>query len=508
MLFKTGLLLKIISVLLLFAAVSADAQVSEKFNLQMNFDGDAVIAAVDTINIKAEEFYLSFEYGPAFIRRAGNARERHLNYLINEKLLALDGYSRSIDTTEEVFSMINEFRNDIATEELFKDTILSQIKLNDSDIEEIIKKKLTVIEIIWLYTGNETGIKNLFRQVKNGVSFDSLYLTQFNDSVAVEDRSLATNIYLLENKNPQLYRIIDSLIIGYISPPVHADDGWYLVKIKNLEQNIITTDSEYLRLKQEAVNALTKKQMDQISDQFVNELMYNSKPVIKRDAFKIVRSYIGKYYLPESKYREWKLSEKLNEETTNLEVDINNKVLVTLSTDVLTIKDFLSWYRNRSLYIKLNQDSFAGFSESLEKLIWRMVRDELLSEMAADLGYNSSDEVQKQLSWWKDKITGSAVRNEILNSIHLGENEVDVSKEENNGRDLTELQQVFQKKLLHKILALKQKYNISIYTDKLNAVPLSEEYNPDAIEFYSVKNKGLIPRTPYPTINQEWTNWE
>ncbi len=89
---------------------------------------DEIVASVGPINITAEEFSNSYEFGPAFVKRKSDSKIRHLNYMINEKLLALDGYSRNIDGNEEVASIIKDFENDLATEEMFKENILKMLK--------------------------------------------------------------------------------------------------------------------------------------------------------------------------------------------------------------------------------------------------------------------------------------------------------------------------------------------------------------------------------------------
>ena len=85
-----------------------------------------IVASVGPENISAEEFYNSYEFGPAFVKRKKNSKKRYLNYMINEKLLALDGYSRGVDKNDDVESILKDFENDIATEEMFKVDILSK----------------------------------------------------------------------------------------------------------------------------------------------------------------------------------------------------------------------------------------------------------------------------------------------------------------------------------------------------------------------------------------------
>ena len=63
---------------------------------QNNINKDDIVAEVDTIKITAEEFYYNYEFGHAFPKRKSNSKETHLKYLINEKLLALDGYEKGV----------------------------------------------------------------------------------------------------------------------------------------------------------------------------------------------------------------------------------------------------------------------------------------------------------------------------------------------------------------------------------------------------------------------------
>ena len=118
-------------------------------------------------------------------------------------------------------------------------------------------------------------------------SFDSLYHLQFEDSIYQDERSLQTNRFKLGEKNPDLAEIIDSLPIGDISNPVQVDDGWYILKINNVWQNIITTESEMIKLRQESINFLTQKKMDIQSAEYVNDLILDQK--INRSVFSYLR---------------------------------------------------------------------------------------------------------------------------------------------------------------------------------------------------------------------------
>ena len=54
---------------------------------------------------------------------------------------------------------------------------------------------------------------------------------------------------------------------------------------------------------------------------------------------------------------------------------------------------------------------------------------------------------------------------------------------------------------------MKKRYHITINYNQLKSLKLFDAKDKKAVDFYTVKKGGLIPRTPYPTIDYEWKNW-
>ena len=139
-----------------------------------------------------------------------------------------------------------------------------------------------------------------------------------------------------------------------------------------------------------------------------------------------------------------------------------------------------------------------------------MTRDKLLTGQAYERNFQKTESVIKQSKWWKDKIVYSAVKKDIVESVELKEEEVRYNSSEsldvksNEEKINTEIT----RRLLLKLNELKREYEININEDVLEKINVSEEHNPRAIDFYTVKKGGLIPRTPYPTIDFDWINWE
>jgi hypothetical protein len=150
---------------------------------QNNINKEDIVAQVDTINITAEEFYYSYEFGPAFPKMKSNSKETHLNYIINEKLLALDGYNEGIIEQDYAKGIFSDIESDLATEELFREEIFPKVEISEIEINKVIEKKLIEYEIRWLYSENQKSIEHYLVELRNVSSFDSLFYAQLNDSI-------------------------------------------------------------------------------------------------------------------------------------------------------------------------------------------------------------------------------------------------------------------------------------------------------------------------------------
>jgi len=478
---------------------------------QDSVNKEDIVAQVDTMKITAEEFYYSYEFGPAFPKRETDSKEVHLKYLINEKLLAGEGYKTGVMNQDDVKGMFEDIKSDLAAEAMFRTEILPKVKISEKEIDKVAEKKLIEYDIRWLYSDSEPAASHLLKQLRNGISFDTLFNEQLNDSVFINDRQMKSSLYDIYMKNPLLAEILDTLHTGNIPPAVHTDDGWYIIKVDNINKSLITGGAELNKIRSESVESLQKSKMGIKSDEFVKSLFDEEKPVIKREPFIFLRSYLGKFVLEPAKYSEWGLDSKLDTALAAMGLTRGDKypgiVLATGTKRDFLLDDFITWYRDRSEYIKLSEKDPNSFSRSLENMILLMVRDKMLAETAAQKGYNSDPWVKKQASWWKDKIAYSAYRNQLQKSIILTSDEVNLVKEKKKSESNV-MSDELSKKILHKVLQLRQEHKVVINKEVLDKIKVSSENEKKAIDIYFIKRGNLIPRTLYPSIDNDWISWE
>ncbi|MCK9279478.1 MAG: peptidylprolyl isomerase [Melioribacteraceae bacterium] len=469
--------------------------------LEATTNPDSVVASIGNLRISKDEFINGYEFGPSFFKKEIKSKNVFLDFLVNEKLLALDGYTKKLDTSIAYKNIYNAFLSDIASEEMFKNEILPKVMISSAEIDTVAKQKLINIEIDWIYSDNQSSMALISNQLKKGASFDSLWNKQLVDSITKDDRYLRTTRFQLGEKNPLLASVIDSLEAGHYGLPIKTNDGFYIVRLLNFDYRLTVSEGEEIKVREEAKNAIKLRKSEKLSSIYIDSLMRNINPIIKRKAFQILRSYLAQSYISKENYSGWKLDSILKDAFNyydSLGIKSYSKIeLIEIKNGSVSLSDFFNWFQVRSQYIKMKDDSFENFSRSLESLVWQMLRDELLSSEAKKKGYNTNIDVITQMKLWNDKIMYATVKNELLNSITLNKKEI------NNSETETELN----KKILKKLVELKKKYQLKINKTILDSIEVSEENNPNAIDFYFVKRGGLIPRTPYPVLDIYWAGW-
>ncbi len=507
-------LLFLISLTILIASsfiIPKDKDDSVTINFKTAFNekiGDKILAQVGDKKITVREFLTSYEFGPAFPKKIKNSKKYFLDYMINEKLIALKGYSLGFDDSIRVKELLDAIKGDLSTEEMYKDDILKNIKVTKKELDKAAADKQINYNIKWLFSPDEDSLSFFVSNLKKDVKFDSLFNLQLNDSVFKDERSMEIDKFKLKDKNPELSKIIDTMKVGDVSAIVKAGDGFYIFKLDDIWKNMVATQTKLAEDKADAEEVIKKEKMDHESDVYVNKLLKSNMPVIKGNAFAIVRSYLGGYELSKEKFDEWKLDSRLQEQIKKLNIkknDYGKLPLVTLKDTVLNIDDFINWYRMRSQFIKLNKEDFNKFSASIETNIWQMVRDNLLMKQAYARGYQNKKIIKEQLRWWKDKIVYAVMRDKIINSIKLSSNENKTNSipkpNEKKDAEIT-------KKILHEVLALKQKIKIKINESLLNKIYVEDSNDPKTIDVYIAKKGGIFPHPAYPTIDMLWRNWQ
>ncbi len=484
-----------------------------------------VVATVGDITITAQEFLLSYEFGPAFAKRQKDSRQRYLDFMINEKLLALDARAHGLQNSARVRRSLEELEGDMATEELYKDDVLGRVRVTKAEIERGMREERIHYSLRWLFAPGPGGGSTLDSALQGGTPFDTLFARQLREGVKSDDRSMETTLFKLRRTSPVLAAVADTLHPNTNSAPVRGPDGWYVLRITGGWRDMSLSETESLKLEEDARSGLTQEKSDSLSDPYVRTIMLERNPVIIRSTFNRLEAWLARIWVKPDRLAAWELASRSDSAAVSRIDAFGRDTLVSLTGGCLRLEGFLSWYRARDTYFRLNTVSEPAFFVSVEELVWRMVRDRLLVDRAVRRNLQEKDPVKKQLRWWDDKILFGEEKTFLARAIDLSDSACRAYYDANT-RDYRADSAAVQpyervkdqvrkdhyafelkKNMLHRLLALKRKYRVDIKNDVLLSLPVDVENNPRAIDVYIAKKGGTFPHPAFPVIDFEWATW-
>jgi hypothetical protein len=488
-----------------------------------------VVATVGDVTITAQEFLLSYEFGPAFAKREKDSRRRYLDFMVNEKILALDARSHGLQNSARVKRSLEELEGDMATEELFKDDVLGRVIVSGAEVAECVREGGIHYSLQWLFAGGAGGAAPLKAALSSGVPFDTLFARQIMSGVKKEDRSMESTLFGLRRANPVLASVAETLRAGRSSDPVRGPDGYYILRITGGWRDVTLSATESVKLQEDARRALIQEKSDSLSDRYVRRLMLEHDPVIIRTTFDRLHAWLGGIWVKPERVSAWEIAGQVPGAGDSAGVSridrFGRDTLVSLTGGCIRLNQFLSWYRARDTYFHLDVATEQAFFLSVEDLVWRMVRDRLLVDRALKRNLQERDPVKKQLRWWEDKILFGEEKISLGSSIVLNDSAYRAYYD-SNARDyrgdsgaVQPFERVkdqvrkdyymfgLKKNMLHRIIALKRKYRVDVKDDVLTSLPVDVENNPRAIDVYIAKKGGTFPHPAFPVIDFEWATW-
>jgi hypothetical protein len=487
---------------------------------------DVVIARVGALRITVREFFLTSLFGPAFVKNRPDTRRRILEYMINEKLLALGAKANANDP--RVLANLAALEGDMATEELYRDDVLKYVRVTEREIDKAVDQQKTTIALRWLYRKERGEAAAVARRLRSGGSFDSLFQKELSDrSIPTDDRRMDATLFQIQRRNPPMAALAENLQVGVPSAPVEGPDGFYIVRIDSLNVQMLTTESAQAQARADARRALTKIKADSLSDAYVRRRMLDADPVIQRPTFDLLRAYLGSRILSPERFESFSITRNLERGSDYRQIDrYGSRTLVQLRSGKITLREFLAWYRLREANMTFRNSSAQAFFLSVEDVVWRMVRDQLLVNTALRRGLERRPGVIRQKRWWSEKLLYQVAKDSIMRTIGWTDSTLYAYYAENprsfrdSSRTLHPFDQVkndvlrewydleLKGRVLHTLNRLKNRFAVTIDDEVLRGIPLDAENDPRAMELYTVKKGGTFPHPAFPTIDYYWQSWQ
>ncbi|MEE9289235.1 MAG: peptidylprolyl isomerase, partial [Bacteroidota bacterium] len=477
----------------------------------------SIVASVGRFVITAHDLMDSYEFGPAFLKRKPDALRAHLEYMIYERLIALEAERLRYDTTRFVRDRVFALEEDLAVDELYRDEILSRVNLTEEEIGIGVVKARTNIRLRWIFTQDMFEATQIARKLEEGVPFDSLYALQFSPPERPDERVLETTLLELERNNPEFASQIAQIRSQEVTAPLEGPDGFYIVRVDEIWQNPLLTESEYQALKVEAVKVLRMVNADQLAKEYVHTMLIAANPVMKAAGFNIVRAYLAEKGLSRDTRIQWDIPSTFMTEAGPLPITASgefvSRPLVSFAGQALTVRDYLRWFDIRQFQLKTS--SLKSFNSSVKRTIWKMVQDNLLSQEAYWRGTDLRDTIQQETRKWEAKLLYLAGRSHLMRTITISDADVKRRFEEQQHQyvdgsgKLLSFDQARQhvwadlyreeerRVLLRAIQRLRKNYPVIVHEDIVRQLSsrIQRELSPIDVIFY--KPGGTFPRVAF-----------
>jgi len=150
--------LLMIVVLVLIAFVSCSKKENE---LKSN-----IVAQVGEHTISVPEFLLNYEFGIANLKKNPDKKLSYLGYMINEKILSLEGYRLGLDKTERVQILEKRLLEELLVEEIFKNEVDEKINISPEKIREAISRSMVGWKIRYWIEPTLEASEYLYRTIQ------------------------------------------------------------------------------------------------------------------------------------------------------------------------------------------------------------------------------------------------------------------------------------------------------------------------------------------------------
>jgi len=378
------------------------------------------VARIGNEYITQEDFRKAYEFAYPQLKPGKTVRERKeafLNFMINEKLIALKGYAEGVDRKPEFISAMKPVEDELLLETLIDTDIRGGITVGDDEIREAINKSKVKFSLrFWVSEDKQKADEAFAHFQKTGLSKGIKdYLSALEVRGISPDQFRAENISWLE-LTPEVFESIRNLREDEISRPVKIDDSYFIFQVYGIKREGIT-ENEYSDKYSTYKKMLFNKKVNEKTVRYVSDLMTPKNIVTKGPVFRVFADAASGWVAScsEEEFAAYILNPANKNRIADALRGILNETMVEYSGGKFTVRDILRIYSTDGL--KEADITVADFRRAVNGNIARSLRDHFLAEKARSSGYESDPGYLSSVTKWRDKFLFSVIRDSIFRSV-------------------------------------------------------------------------------------------
>lgn len=182
------------------------------------------------------------DYDKYFPRRYSSAEEeyeakrRHVDSLIDLRLLVIGAYQNDLDIDQEVMRIVEIEKPRFLLDELFKKEILTKTMVSDGEVQDFYDKLKEEIHVKHILVEEEALCDSLYQEIVGGAEFGQLARDfSLDQASAMNGGDLG---YIRWGQFPNSFQdVVFGISPGQTSRPFETDFGWHLVQVADKRES-------------------------------------------------------------------------------------------------------------------------------------------------------------------------------------------------------------------------------------------------------------------------------
>jgi parvulin-like peptidyl-prolyl isomerase len=392
------------------------------------FGSEQKLVKVGNRIISEYEFLERYELTPGINRQdkkfAESSKIDFLYTLIAEKLWAIEAVFLGLDTIEVMKFSRDAFEKLFIRDELYRREILNKIQITDEELVEGFRNNSTILKINFLFSEDEEEINKLYNLLSIGISFDSI----LSERPEFEEQPEPLEIVYgqMEKKiEDSLY----SLKMGEYTLPILTPDGWYIFRIQNRTEQLLSRIEDIENSKNTVGKIIKARKEQEIYNEFYYNFFRNKSVDVNPVLFESLAQKLSKVLLQKKNIEKIKNGDPvflLADEVLSVEqmfgVDSLKMNFLLFDEKPITLKYFIRTLAYEGF--KALEIDIVSMRALLDYKTRKSIEQELLVREGYERNLHMTTEVQNQLQMWYDNYLFQILQNQFLDSLYISDKEV------------------------------------------------------------------------------------
>jgi len=484
-----------------------------------------ILAQVGKRVITAAEFTYSYEFSFAPLRQGPNPRRAYLDYMVNELLLANEGYRLGYHQSHYVRSRVAHRRRNDLLEAFYLNHVHRKVTVPEEALQEAIKKGTVKWRmIIWPTASLEEAQKAQAEARKTNLEDFIARKTADEERSTKVKRQFESDWIDYLDLQPEAFAHIKDLQIGQVSDPIPYGSGYAVVQIKDINrEGIREPELEAGAKRKQMYIRLYDIEADRIVHNLMDSIMTPLNVRVKGSVVEAIAPALYEWVkdgLPETSLLEAvKNAPDSAKEYLKVLNKYKHQTLLTFQNGSKTVQDYLAYMNYYRSPLKQSR-SYDDFKQRLITEIGTQLKNERFVDIAEQEGFADSTQIVDDLRLWEQKWTYDVYRAESVKDLTVSDQEMhdffktrwrelgiaDIDstrlyKYENQVYNFI-LHEKQSQRLQQRLAELEKRYPVRINEPLLNELKLSDSVKTNWTSFFVRKN--FTGQALVPIVDMKW----